>query len=206
MSSYPGDHADMDAVMPRTCPNPWHASAPARATMACPECRYEITEDTYWGGLMPEVHVTSREPADRCYPHGPTVNQLAAQPPHKIPGTEIEAPPVGDAVVHVWGGFAGLAIELGGYQDLELVDPYTGRRLWVPLPDRLRFAGVLAWYRYALDVAERSGFLKLLAPANTDPAARAAHFDARLRRQATSADPTAQGQRYTSGQDPHPEQ
>lgn len=272
------------------CPNPWHGSAPARATISCPECaprgltdsasvdqdpqhdsgrragrwsaaghhgrftvtdstgeliavdkgtdaeawwtssrtagmaagqlnrgetpsrlvlvratpKNEPTEDTYWGGPLPEATVTPNEPTDRCYPHGPTVRQLADQPPHKIPGTEIEAPPIGDAVVHVWGGFAGLAIELGGYQDVELVDPYTGRRLWVPLPDRLRYAGPLAWYRYALDVAERSDLLRPAAIARLDRTTRAAHHDAQLRRQAEN--PTAHGQRYTSGQDPHPEQ
>jgi len=31
---------------------------------------------------------------------------------------------------HTWGMFAGLAIELGGYGDVELVDPYTGRTFW----------------------------------------------------------------------------
>lgn len=32
---------------------------------------------------------------------------------------------------HIWGAFAGLAIELGGYGDLEAVDPYSGRRFWL---------------------------------------------------------------------------
>ncbi len=32
---------------------------------------------------------------------------------------------------YTWGAFAGLAIELGGYNDLEAVDPYTGRRFWL---------------------------------------------------------------------------
>ncbi len=31
---------------------------------------------------------------------------------------------------YTWGEFAGLAIEMGGYSDLSLVDPYTGRRFW----------------------------------------------------------------------------
>jgi hypothetical protein len=34
------------------------------------------------------------------------------------------------AAAHVWGAFAGLAVEFGGYNDIELVDPYTGRRFW----------------------------------------------------------------------------
>lgn len=32
---------------------------------------------------------------------------------------------------HKWGEFAGLAIEMGGYNDLSAVDPYTGRRFWL---------------------------------------------------------------------------
>lgn len=36
------------------------------------------------------------------------------------------------ATAHTWGAFAGLAIELGGYGDLEVVDPYNGDRLWIP--------------------------------------------------------------------------
>ncbi len=31
---------------------------------------------------------------------------------------------------HTWGAFAGLAVELGGYSDIELVDPGTGSRFW----------------------------------------------------------------------------
>lgn len=35
------------------------------------------------------------------------------------------------AAAHVWGEFAGMSVELGGYQDMSLVDPYTGRRFWL---------------------------------------------------------------------------
>lgn len=38
-----------------------------------------------------------------------------------------------------WNMFPGLAIELGGYNDVELVDPYTGRRFWYQ-PARERWA------------------------------------------------------------------
>lgn len=31
---------------------------------------------------------------------------------------------------HTWGEFAGLAVELGGYGDITLVDPGTGSRFW----------------------------------------------------------------------------
>lgn len=31
---------------------------------------------------------------------------------------------------HTWGAFAGLAVELGGYNDIEFVDPGPGTRFW----------------------------------------------------------------------------
>lgn len=80
-------------------------------------------------------------PAD-CYPKGPTVAQLK-------PG----------AVVHVWQEFPGFVVELGGYGDMTIVDPYTGRRMWMWIPDEFWSQGVIAAYRYAIDVADRVGFL-----------------------------------------------
>jgi len=32
---------------------------------------------------------------------------------------------------YTWGEFAGLVIEAGGYNDLTIINPYTGRRLWL---------------------------------------------------------------------------
>ena len=32
---------------------------------------------------------------------------------------------------HIWGEFAALAIEMGGYRDLSAVDPYSGQRFWL---------------------------------------------------------------------------
>lgn len=66
---------------------------------------------------------------------------------------------------YTWGAFAGLAIEsggqpvaaveLGGYGDLEMVDPYTMQRLWVgDVPDSIYDA-----LRKLIDVAEREQFL-----------------------------------------------
>lgn len=34
---------------------------------------------------------------------------------------------------HLWGAFAILAIESGGYGDLDAVDPYSGRRINAPV-------------------------------------------------------------------------
>lgn len=34
------------------------------------------------------------------------------------------------AETHTWGEFAGLAVELGGYSDITLVDPGSGSRFW----------------------------------------------------------------------------
>lgn len=69
---------------------------------------------------------------------------------------------------YTWGAFAGLAIEsdgkpiaaieMGGYCDLEMVDPYTLQRLWVA--DVMR--GETSIYdalRKLIDVAEREQFL-----------------------------------------------
>lgn len=42
-----------------------------------------------------------------------------------------EGPHYPQAGAHVWGEFAGLAVELGGYNDITAIDPATGRRLWV---------------------------------------------------------------------------
>lgn len=32
---------------------------------------------------------------------------------------------------YTWGEFAGVAVEMGGYNDISMVDPYTGRRFWL---------------------------------------------------------------------------
>jgi hypothetical protein len=58
-------------------------------------------------GVTPEGRewsIGSARPESECYPH---------------------------ADKYIWGAFAGLAIELGGYNDLEAIDPYTGRRFWL---------------------------------------------------------------------------
>lgn len=52
---------------------------------------------------------------------------------------------------HTWGAFAGLAIELGGYGDIELVDPYSGSRFWFRPDDQS--ADVTDWMIWALQAA-----------------------------------------------------
>lgn len=54
---------------------------------------------------------------------------------------------------HTWGAFAGLAIELGGYGDVELVDPYSGSRFWCPVPDQTWAEGTFAAFQYAIGQA-----------------------------------------------------
>lgn len=69
---------------------------------------------------------------------------------------------------YTWGAFAGLAIEsggkpiaaieMGGYCDLEMVDPYTLQRLWVA--DVMRDGtSIYDALRKLIDVAEHEQFL-----------------------------------------------
>jgi|SRR5215831_1725962 len=62
---------------------------------------------------------------------------------------------------YVFNEFAGPIFELGGYSDMTLIDPWSGRRLWVadalgtpdmPIP-------LFDAIRYVLQVAEAVGFL-----------------------------------------------
>jgi hypothetical protein len=64
---------------------------------------------------------------------------------------------------HTWCAFAMLVIEMGGYSDLEAINPYTGDRLWVGGPDagheyctnRCNTCG-LATYRYRGELVHNS--------------------------------------------------
>lgn len=68
-----------------------------------------------------------------------------------------------------WGAFAGVAIEsggkpiaaveMGGYCDLEMVDPYTLQRLWVADVMRDDNVSIYDALRKLIDVAEREQFL-----------------------------------------------
>lgn len=71
---------------------------------------------------------------------------------------------------YTWSAFAGVAfqdgdgkpiaaVEMGGYCDLEMVDPYTLQRLWVA--DLMRDDNVSIYdaLRKLIDVAEREQFL-----------------------------------------------
>ena len=70
---------------------------------------------------------------------------------------------------YTWGAFAGLAIEsdgkpiaaieLGGYNDMEMVDPYTLQRLWVADVMRDDNTSIYDALRKLIDVAEREQFL-----------------------------------------------
>lgn len=71
---------------------------------------------------------------------------------------------------YTWGAFAGVAvqdgdgkpvaaIEMGGYCDLEMVDPYTLQRLWVADLMRDENASIYDALRALIDVAEREQFL-----------------------------------------------
>lgn len=59
---------------------------------------------------------------------------------------------------HAWAMFAGLAIELGGYGDVELVDPYTGNRFWFMPSDRGEMT-VLDVMIAAMQAAREAGWL-----------------------------------------------
>lgn len=91
----------------------------------------DLTSYTWNKGALPECSVTEPKDKTECYPAVET---------------------------HTWGAFAGLAIELGGYGDLELIDPYSGRRFWCPVPDQIWEQGVFAAYHYLLEKAEAAGF------------------------------------------------
>jgi len=60
---------------------------------------------------------------------------------------------------YTWGAFAYLAIEAGGYRDLEVVNPHNGERLWVG--DALRGKAVSPYdaLRRVIDAMERHQFL-----------------------------------------------
>lgn len=63
---------------------------------------------------------------------------------------------------HTWGAFACLAIEMGGYGDFEIVDPYTGRRFWTPAfgnNDENDNPTIYDALRRAIDAMEAHAFL-----------------------------------------------
>jgi hypothetical protein len=74
-----------------------------------------------------------------------------------------EGPHYPDNGTHTWGEFAGMAIELGGYGDMTMVDPYSGQRLWMGAIRDAEGAIVdetpYAQLRRLADLAEREQFL-----------------------------------------------
>lgn len=45
--------------------------------------------------------------------------------------SESDQRPYPDSDTHLWGCWPVLAIETGGYNDVEVIDPFTQRRLWI---------------------------------------------------------------------------
>jgi hypothetical protein len=70
-----------------------------------------------------------------------------------------------DVETHTWGAFAFLAIEAGGYGDLEVVNPYNGRRLTAPVCTESGYGtgpadlSIYDQLRLLVDELERSRFL-----------------------------------------------
>lgn len=63
------------------------------------------------------------------------------------------------AKAHTWGTFAGLVVELGGYNDVELIDPYTGGSFWFsPANPGDGPFSLLKVLRQAIDAAEAAGW------------------------------------------------
>lgn len=72
-----------------------------------------------------------------------------------------EGPHWPNAEAHTWGEFAGVAVECGGYGDMTMIDPSSGRRLWLgdafdQTPGDGAFLRAL---RRLVDLAEATGFL-----------------------------------------------
>lgn len=61
--------------------------------------------------------------------------------------------------IYEFGEFAGPIFEMGGYGDITMIDPYTGRRLWVggAFQDGDSIYDAMT---KAISVAEEIGFLK----------------------------------------------
>ena len=63
---------------------------------------------------------------------------------------------------HTWGAFAGLAVELDGYNNLELVNPYNGDRITVygvfPQLGEGEDQPFVAALHFAIDAAALAGF------------------------------------------------
>lgn len=93
--------------------------------------------------------------------------------PREGDGWLITAPTSGPhyphADAHTWGAFAGVAVqtdsgpvaaaELGGYNDIELVNPYNGQRLWMSKAFRGKDGNIYDALRRLIDLAEREQFL-----------------------------------------------
>lgn len=65
MPAEPTSDAPADTFDPARCPNNWHASAPARMKLRCPECPPKVAPDLDWCNKAdapiegPHIHMTS---------------------------------------------------------------------------------------------------------------------------------------------------
>lgn len=60
---------------------------------------------------------------------------------------------------YTWGEFAWLALEMGGYRDATAIDPYSGRRFWVPDVFGMDEHDPYSALRRVIDAMERERFL-----------------------------------------------
>ena len=73
-----------------------------------------------------------------------------------IPPFQPDAPNYPQLDTHLWSAFAVLAVETGGYHDIEARDPYTGRKLWTRLSDGDH--NVYSQLRQLVDAMEAADF------------------------------------------------
>lgn len=90
-----------------------------------------------------------------------------------------EGPHYPQADTYQFGAFAGAVIELGGYSDIEMIDPYTGRRLWLGQAlgrfgiregETETSVNIYDAMRALVDLAEATGFLGTTARTHPDHA------------------------------------
>jgi hypothetical protein len=82
-------------------------------------------------------------------------------PPIKDHSTGKPIPVYPQAAKYAFQEFAGPVFELGGYGDMTMIDPYSGRRLWVSAellgPEK---ASIYDSMKRVIEIAERNRFLE----------------------------------------------
>jgi hypothetical protein len=130
------------------------------------------------GRGSPDVRTCER-PGDQEHDHTMCQDVVAEQtwqdgkdlPPCQIRPGRGDEPHYPQTETHTWGAFAGMAIELGGYSDVELVDPYSGSRFWCPVPTQVWDKGMIEAYKYALDQAVTANWPEHAGPIQVPPPA-----------------------------------